>query len=379
MGKEKLTRKIVAMAPYERGWSNVELIKDCGLIPYLLHKNYGYDVTLVGANSDTYNYLDLVKGIKMDFLPSGREEDKLYYIEKNASQIDCLLIRGCYPSNFNVVKLYRQLNPTGRIYVGLDANSIWMDKIVWDEKEFVEFMDCCDVIATSCRKMQDHLNLKWPWKIEYIPNGYYDFSQQNTIPSFQNKENIILSVGRLEFEEKATNILMEAFAMAAQYIPDWKLRLVGKASETFEIYIQKYFTVFPQLKNRIELVGVISERNQLKQEYYRAKIFALSSNKEGGPNVIAEALNAGCATAVTKIDACEEAIAYGRCGLAAEINDISGFAQNLLSLCSNPELEKLSVAAYEYGFKYLNMEKIVAKLNELLFGGRDDEYNYTGE
>ena len=26
-------KRIVAMAPYDRGWSNVELIKDCGIIP----------------------------------------------------------------------------------------------------------------------------------------------------------------------------------------------------------------------------------------------------------------------------------------------------------------------------------------------------------
>ena len=41
--------RVVAMAPYERGWSNVELVKDCGLIPYLLYKNHGCDVTMVGA------------------------------------------------------------------------------------------------------------------------------------------------------------------------------------------------------------------------------------------------------------------------------------------------------------------------------------------
>ena len=38
--KQKKIKRVVAMAPYERPWSNVELVKDCGLIPYLLYKNY---------------------------------------------------------------------------------------------------------------------------------------------------------------------------------------------------------------------------------------------------------------------------------------------------------------------------------------------------
>lgn len=30
-------KRIVALAPYERDWSNVVLVKDCGLISYLLY------------------------------------------------------------------------------------------------------------------------------------------------------------------------------------------------------------------------------------------------------------------------------------------------------------------------------------------------------
>ena len=41
-------KKISVIAPYERPWSDVELIKECILMPYLLHKNHSYDVTIVG-------------------------------------------------------------------------------------------------------------------------------------------------------------------------------------------------------------------------------------------------------------------------------------------------------------------------------------------
>ena len=302
-------KKVVAMAPYERGWSNVELIKDCGLIPYLLYKNHHCEVTMVGADSGPYPYLEkFINGVKMEFLPNGTIEEKVRYIISNAKEIDALLIRGCYPTNFLVAELYKQINPAGRIYAGLDANSEWMDRIEWYDDEFVKFMNCCDVIATSCIAVQNFLNEKWPWKVEYIANGWYDFFQNRKKPDFENKENIILTVGRLGTHQKATEILLEAFAKIADNIPDWSLNLVGGVEEKFQEYMEKYHKRYPFLSERIHFMGAISDRERLFEEYEKAKIFALSSRLEGGtPNVIADALHAGCVTAVTKFDAYEEA------------------------------------------------------------------------
>lgn len=370
-GTHRPQKKIVAMAPYDRGWSNVELVKDCGLIPYLLYKNYGYDVSMVGANGGPYPYHDTyTKGVKMEFLPNGQVIEKLKYLEKHAREIDGLLLRGCYSTNFQVAQVYKELNPEGRIYVGLDANSWWMDRILWDEKEFTDFMNCCDVIATSCHAMQKHLNEKWPWKIEYIPNGYYDFSQHQKRPDFQRKENIILTVGRLGTQQKATEVLLEAFAKVADQIPDWKVRLVGNIERDFQKYISEYFIRYPGLSECVRFVGAVTDREKLFSEYQTAKIFALTSTLEGGtPNVIAEALHAGCVTAVTKIDAYEDATDYGRCGKCAKIGDVDGFSKILYQLCTAEYLKQLSGHAYEFSRSSLDMEKIAARVNELLFGG----------
>lgn len=365
-------KKVVAMAPYNRGWSNVELVKDCGLIPYLLYKNHGCDAVMVGAGGGDYPYLETyVRGMKMEFLANGSEEEKLRYITENAAGIDCLLIRGCYPSNFHIVRQYKRLNPEGRIYVGLDANSAWMDRIIWDDRNFVSFMDCCDVIATSGRAMQEHLNRKWPWKIEHIANGYYNFRNRDSIPVLENKRNVIFTAGRIGAEQKATNILLEAFAMIAGEIPDWRLRLAGNIEEGFEPYLEQYFKCFPELKERVQFSGLVQDREMLWKEYLEAKIFALPSLCEGGtPNVVAEALNAGCVMAVSRIDAYDEMINGGACGMSAEINDIQGFGQILLQLCKDKNLPEMAKNAYEYGRNHFDMERIVARLDEMLFGGR---------
>lgn len=366
-----MPKRIVAMAPYSQGWSNVELIKDCGLIPYLLYKNHGHNVSMVGAEGNDYSNLKYVEGMKLEFLSDGEELTKLDYIAKRAKQIDCLILRGCYPSNFNIAGVYKQLNPDGCIYVGLDANSHWMDRIIWTDEDFLAFMDCCDVIATSCTAMQRHLNEKWPWKIERIFNGFYHFGRGEIRPNFNEKENTILTVSRLGTQQKMTNMLMEAFAKIAPALPNWKLRLVGTVEKEFEPYIKQYFRTFPELKDRCIFTGPIQDRDELFEEYLKAKIFALPSSFEGGtPNVIAEALNAGCAIAITKIDAYEDAINSGKCGMACDLYDIEGFAQILLSLCTNDQLRELSAQAYEHGCTSFNMEQITERLNEMLFGGK---------
>lgn len=363
-------KKIVAMAPYERGWSNVEYLKDCGLIPYLLYKNHNCDVTFVGAKNEEWPYLDkYLKGVKTDILPNGTVDEKKIYIIKHAEDIDCLILRGAYDTNFEIATLYKKLNPSGKIYDGLDANSNWMDWISWDQPDFTAFMDACDVIATSSTSMQMHLNEKWPWKIEHIPNGSYNFESQTVVPSFSQKENRILTVSRIGTGQKANHIMLEAFAVIADVIPDWCFYLVGNIEIDFQPYIDSYFKRFPALKKRVHFTGAIQDKAQLKDMYLKSKIFVLSSIEEGGtPNVIGEALSSGCVIATTKIDAWEEAINYGKCGQACEINNVIGFSKMLFSLCYDNNLNTKSEEAYLYSQSAMNMEKIVARLYLMLFG-----------
>ncbi len=109
-------------------------------------------------------------------------------------------------------------------------------------------------------------------------------------------------------------------------------------------------------------------KRALYQEYAKAKIFALTSTWEGVPNVIAEALYAGNAIAITKIDEYNDATDCGRCGMAAEIDDVDGFSGVLLQLCQKEDLEQLCHRAHEYAKEAYDMEKITARLYAMMFG-----------
>lgn len=368
-----MKKRVAALAPYESPWRNVELVKDCGLIPYLLYKNHGCEVRMVGAKGEDYSYQSLISGVTMEFLRDGKVETKVSYIREHAAEIDLLILRGCHVTNFEPAYAYRQERPDGKIYVGLDANSFWMDGLDWENAYFQRFMNCCDVIAASGRQMQDYLNSKWPWKIAYVPNGYYSFGQDQKRLPFAQRENVILTVGRLGTQQKATHIMLEAFALAAERIPGWRLRLVGTIEPEFQEYIDAYMARSPKLCGRVEFVGPIQERAALLDEYRRARIFTLSSEIEGGtPNVVAEALNAGCVMAVTRFDACMEATDNERCGRVADIDDSEALAEVYVELATAENLEALSEHSYVYGRTGLDMENIVDKLYERLFGGCDE-------
>lgn len=354
-------RKVIAMAPYERGWSNVELVKDCGLIPYLLHKNHQCEVHMVGAKGEELTNRRLTPGVLDEVLPDTSMEARIRYILQNGADADLLLLRGPYSSFYPVVDAYKMVNPRGKVCLPLDANSFWMDRIDWTEPGFRHMLEQCDLILTSCTAMAEHLSQKWPWKVETLTNGFYDLREERgREENAARKENIILNVARLGTQQKRTDILVAAFAAVSESIPDWKLQLVGSMEKGFEDFVAQIEEVYPHVKERIILSGPIQDRNQLYRQYQRAKIFALSSELEGGaPNVVGEALHFGCAIITTKIDAYNDIINGGSCGVAANLNDVQDFAGKLLELCLDSQLEQKNRAAVKRAKEFYDMEKNV--------------------
>lgn len=282
----------IAKSPGE--WTNEELLKDKGLIPYFLHKLYGFDSVMVGEDNGSYDYLEkYLPGMRMEFLPDGRPETRNEWLLSNAKDIDILIVNGPYPVNRDIVRIYKEQNPHGLTYMPLDANSEWIDRLTITDEETYRMLSLMDVIGTSGRKLQRHLNRKWPWRIRYFPNGYYHPWVSVNGADYHKKENIILTVGRIGDHQKGTTAMLQAFARIFDRIPGWTLRLVGNITDTFRPCIEDYFNEHPELRDRVIFVGKITDKAALFEEYKRAKIFTLTSILEGGtPNVVAEGMPA---------------------------------------------------------------------------------------
>ncbi len=364
-------RGVYTLPPYA-GWTNQQLTKNCGIVPYLLMKRYGFHAVMAGAKIDKeYPYIKYVRGMDIEFLPDGEMSTKISYVKSHINDIDLLILHGYNPYYVELVECYRELRPDGKIYMELDENLQNADRTGWYEENERKILDNCDVIGCSCRSLQKYLSKKIPYIIDYLPNGFCNFDGIDFTPDFSTKEKVILTVGRIGIYEKNNELLLEAFANIAENFPEWTVRLVGKISEkNFQIYLEQYFIRFPHLRNRVILTGEITNRNELAKEYQKASIFALTSRKEGGtPNVIAEALAAGCYIVTSSIDAAEDATDCGKCGDVFQNENTLALITVFRNLLNNQsKIQQGGHHALTYVKETFNFEKIVDRLYYLLYG-----------
>ncbi|MDR1754898.1 MAG: glycosyltransferase [Eubacterium sp.] len=371
--ENKITPSVWTIAAHDGIWVNQHLMKDCGLVPYMFHKVYGFRPAMLGRSIGEYRYLEQMPEMRMEFLSVKAEEyhdESIRFLQHHYNEMDLIVLHGPYQHYSLFLSEYKKLRPDGKVYMALDMNSFWADRIICTDPWFIKLLDECDVIATSCRKIQDLLNRKWSrWTIRHIPNGFYNITGQPLSVSPELKENILLTVGRIGTEQKATHLLMEAFAIAHTELKDWRLHLVGSISEDFHPYIHQYFQRFPELREKVSFMGMIEDKAELYAEYAKSKVFVLTSFYEGGaPNVVAEALFHGCYTVTSDIDAAEEITNSGRCGRVFPLGDARALANILMKICPNAALfSDTFPKTLEYAHLRFDWEKNIRYLHRLLF------------
>ncbi len=251
---------------------NVHLLKDVGMIPYLLHRDYGVQsIMTTRRNEKSYPSLKQeVKGLSIRFI---RGKGALYLI-RNAKNIDVLNVYHLNLQSFFNLLIFRLLKKkTAKSYLKLDIDDRGLKRLL--QPGTVGFIkrrtvDLADLVSAETKRIWKKLYDIYGEKILYVPNGYYT-EEQEAETEF-HKKNIILTVGELGTEAKATEVLIRAFVKAVQDTQDWKLQLVGPVAEGFQ-------NPYPE-DSRIIFEGKITDRNRLNRIYREAKIFAFPSRHE---------------------------------------------------------------------------------------------------
>lgn len=362
---------VYSFSPYIY-YNNEQLLKDCCQIPYSFHKYLGYRAVIVTAKKEEYTYLDLVKGLELDILETPNDINQwvdfcCQYISDNHKNIDIMFCFGAYPAHSSMVQHYKKLRPDGKVILKLDANIYWEDRIPFKDPTYEAFLSQCNLITVESKRLKKHLSQKWPYRIDYVPNGTNDFSLRETV-EYSVKENVILTVGKIGSSPKANEILMEAFQVVADKLPNWKVKLIGSIEESFKSYIEQFFLKYPKLQDRIIFTGKIIDKDILEDEYKKAKVFVISSRIEGGtPNVWVEAARNGCSIVCSRIDAVDEATDWERCGKSFEIDNVSQLSQVLLDMCTDESyLSRVCTDIQEYRERYFSYQRIVHKLEYLV-------------
>lgn len=368
--KKKQKPRFVTLLP---GLQNVHLIKGVGMIPYVLYKYYGYDSTLPVYEGGEYSYANNeVKGLKLDYLQNtgNTKIDGYYYLLHNARKIDILQVYHLLGNTFKYIEYYKSFNPNGKVFLKLDVDRR-IKNINYHtgyNEHTKNLIRQCDLVSVESKVLQEYLNTNWGIKAEYIPIGFYtdNFKKINYV-KYEEKENIICTVGRLGSIQKATEVLLEAFAKASAYIGNWKLKLIGSVEEHFNQYIEDYFKRYPHLKDNVIFTGVINDRKELEKEYRKAKIFCLPSRWESFGTVLAEAISNGCYIITTNVSSSADITDNCKYGDIFEFDNIDQLSKLLIDNCNNEDrLKKLINKIQNHAYYNFNWVKICEKIHILL-------------
>ena len=154
------------------------------------------------------------------------------------------------------------------------------------------------------------------------------------------KDNLIVSVGRLE-KQKNHELLIEAFSDISKEISEYKLIIYGEGSlrKNLEEKIQNL-----NLQDKVFLPGTV---DNIPEKIEKAKLFVMSSDYEGMPNALMEAMALGLVTISTDCPCGGPRflIENEKNGYLVKINDKNGLAKsikNVLKYSRDEKIEEIS-------------------------------------
>lgn len=294
---------------------NAHLIKDVGQVPYFLFSQHGYDASIVCyKNSEEYDHLNgEVNGLKIEFLEQkGKkrflEKAVLEFLEREAKNIDVLNLYHYARDTFYYGALYKKLNPRGVLYLKMDLwneqfengrpkfSKVWWKDLILKRKES-QFQNAVDVLSFENREGLALFEGVYPQlksKCIWMPNGVNDRFLSEHFPSsrsFEKKENIILTVGRIGAPIKDHMTMLRGLAEVD--LRDWKVIIAGPIDPDFEKEAKAFMAIHPDLEEKIEFPGQMDDRIKIYELYDRSKIFCLTSKRESFGIAYVEAMYFG--------------------------------------------------------------------------------------
>lgn len=144
------------------------------------------------------------------------------------------------------------------------------------------------------------------------------------------REKTIVAVGRVD-ENKNHEMLIRAFAQLKDEFPDYRLIIYGEGEKRKELLelVERL-----NLQNRVELPGSVDD---VAEAIYKTRVFVLSSNTEGMPNTLIEAMALGLTVVATDCPCGGPAdlIDHQINGLLTPVGDVKMMKENLQYLLND--------------------------------------------
>ena len=159
---------------------------------------------------------------------------------------------------------------------------------------------------------------------------------QKKRPTYAERDNRIVTVGRLSLNQKRQDLLIEAFSLLHKEYPYLQLIIYGDGQDKQKIQalIEK-----KGLQDSVILAGRIKE---VEKQIFNAKAFVLSSDFEGIPNALIEAMSIGVPCVATDCSPGGAAllIENGKNGYLVPCNDTQALKEKLKELIEFPAISE---------------------------------------
>ena len=243
-------------------------------------------------------------------------------------------------------------------------------------KFYINQFDCVSVESKEVYEfIKDYFEKVYKYKnVFYVPNGFFVPSKFSDLSfSWAEKENVMMTVGRLGSTQKANEVLLGALGKIKDAMIGWKVYFVGNIASGFKEKIDEFFLKHPDLKGRIIFTGIIEDREKLCALLQKSKIFCLTSRWEGFPNSLIEAGFFRNYLVATRVAGAQDILDYGNLGDLFYIDDVNQLASILKrTIHDDKALEEKSSLQRKWVLENFNWNKICGSLHQALFKNKTD-------
>ncbi len=178
--------------------------------------------------------------------------------------------------------------------------------------------------------------------------------------NIENKEKTVLYVGRLEYNHKRVDRLLKIWKNVVIETPEWKLVIVGDGPERNNL--ENYVT-----KNQIANVTFEGSQTNVEKYYSNASILCMTSNVEGFPLVLAEAMAFGCVPILyNSFESASDIIVDKSNGRLIEPFNENKFKDILIEMIQNTDQRGIMAHKAIESCSRFSLDKIGQKWEELL-------------
>ena len=146
-----------------------------------------------------------------------------------------------------------------------------------------------------------------------------------------DKEKIIVTAGRL-MPQKNQKMLLNAFRKVSEKFPEYQLVIYGEGNYREEL--ENYVTDLG-LEGKVLMPGSVTD---LYDRIKKASLFILSSNYEGMPNALIEAMCLGLPVISTKVSGATDLINHQKNGLLVDVGAEEQLADAMEQMLSDDQM-----------------------------------------